>query len=118
MSGAQVADREGAAQIKVTVGQREVFIAQVGNKLERERRGMVQNIQLRNHYFDFSGWQFQVGGSFKAWSYFAGDSNNVLVMQSVSFLSGGGMVFRSKDDLGDAFPIAQVDADRSSVVPA
>jgi hypothetical protein len=67
---------------------------------------MVQNVQLCNDDLNFSGGKFRVGGSFKARRYLARDPNNILVVKSVSFLRDCGVVFRSKNDLGNSFPVS------------
>ena len=106
----------GRAQVEVAVLQADV-LARVLVRVERQRLGLVEQLDLRGDDFDLAGADLRVDAL--AAAHGAGDAQAILVAD----LRGGrddrgiaGGVRRFGDDLHDAFVVAQVDEAQAAEV--
>ena len=118
MAESEVGGHAGAAEVEVTVGQAQVLVGDLLIEREGQDIGLVEDLQIVGHDFDFAGREFGIFRAFKALSHRAGDLDDVLVAQGVRGLGRRGVLFGPEDHLGDALAVAQIDEDDPAVVAA
>src|ERR1700730_13478787 len=103
-------------QIQIAISQPQVFVAQSCVQLERQRRATVQNSQFCSAYFDFAGCYFWIGRTRQSLYYQARNLNYLLIVQSVRFFGDVGELIRTKNNLGTAFAIPEIDENDTTMI--
>ena len=107
------------AQIKIPIGQAQIFVHLVAaDVIERERRrvGDIVNRQLGGLDLNPTGGQRRVDGAFRAGDYLAGNTDHGLRLEMRRLLADGRVGLRVEHHLRDAFAVAQVDKEDAAVV--
>ncbi len=108
-----------AAQIDVAIFEAHLFVGQdrVGGK-KWQRLGYIQNAQIFDNEFDFSGGNVGIDGVRVALFHGSDRCDDEFVAQGLGFLVNGGVQFVVEDDLRDAGAVAEVDKDNLAEVAA
>ncbi len=105
----------GAAQVDVAITQAHVLADLVLVELERRSLGGIEDVQRRRHYLDGARRQTRVFGASRPAPYPAANAQHVFTAHRFGGRKHLGIV-RMADDLGQAFPIAQVDEDHPAMI--
>ncbi len=93
------------------------FLANRLVELERQRLRPVQQLQLLGENLDSARSQIRVGGAGGTFPNLARDPDHELAAQPLGLLEDFGRI-RVEHDLQQPFPVAQIDENDPSVVPA
>jgi hypothetical protein len=105
-----------AAQVEVAILQADV-LARVLVRVEGQRLGLVEQLDLRGDHFDLAGLDLRVHA--RAAAHGAGDAQAILITDLRSGFDDRGVALRVRwfgDDLHDAFVVAQVDEAQAAEV--
>ena len=111
---AQVAKHFFASEVEIAIRQAQLFI-RVLIVMERRRFGPVQDRQLMCQHFDLTRRHVRVDRAFRALPYYTFDREDELAANTLRLGKNLGPV-RVEYHLQQAFPVAQIDEDHTTVI--
>ena len=116
MTNAQIARQLRTAQVEITIGQAQIFVADLPVERKRKNLRAVQDRQARRQNFDFTRREFWIFRSWQARRDAPFNLDDVFIAQMMRGLGDLGIFLWAEDDLGQAFAIAEVDENDTTVV--
>jgi hypothetical protein len=118
MAQLEVLGHFGAAQVQVAVGKAEIFVGDFGVEGKGRDVRLVENGEGAGDDLDFAGGELWVFAAGEALDDAAGDLKDVFSAESVGGFGDLREFLGAKDDLGEAFAVAEVDENHPTVVSA
>ena len=118
MAEAEIAPHLGAAKVEVAILEAEVFVGDAAFEGEREDVGFVENGDGGGDDLDLAGGKPGVLRAEEARGDGAGDGDHVFATEAVRLLGDLRVLVGTKDDLRNAFAVAEIDKNDAAVVTA